>query len=81
MNFLDTYDVPGSVTPTSNQPEQSLNEEVSQVIGQLGRFWGGIRERVSSSFYVMELIYDDETISRFRANLSSKLRGKISVVL
>lgn len=49
MNFLDTYEIagtsPSSPAPT-NQPEQSLNEEVSQVLGQLGRFWGGFRKQV-----------------------------------
>ncbi|KAF9062445.1 hypothetical protein BDP27DRAFT_1336626 [Rhodocollybia butyracea] len=39
MNFLDPYDVAGG-TSTPPQAGQSLNEEVSQVIGQLGRFWG-----------------------------------------
>ena len=50
MNFLDTYGITGTGTstpPTSaRQSEQSLNEEVSQVIGQLGRFWGGFRKQV-----------------------------------
>lgn len=47
MNFLDTYDIAGTVTPPPRtEPEQSLNEEVSQVIGQLGRFWGGFRKQV-----------------------------------
>jgi hypothetical protein len=49
MNFLDTYDITtnsgGSSTPPANQPQQSLNEEVNQVIGQLGRFWGGFRKQ------------------------------------
>ena len=45
MNFLDTYEITGSNTPP-RQPEQSLNEEVTQVIGQLGRFWGGFRKQV-----------------------------------
>lgn len=48
MNFLDAYDVPAPSTPPPGQPEQSLNEEVSQVIGQLGRFWGGFRKQVGS---------------------------------
>ncbi|KAG6842147.1 hypothetical protein C0991_001640 [Blastosporella zonata] len=47
MNFLDTYDVPGQNT-TPRQPEQSINEEVSEVIGQLGRFWGGFRKQSQS---------------------------------
>ncbi|KDR75750.1 hypothetical protein GALMADRAFT_248422 [Galerina marginata CBS 339.88] len=47
MNFLDTYDIARSTTPIpATQPEQpSLNEEVNQVIGQLGRFWGGFRKQ------------------------------------
>ena len=50
MNFLDTYEITGTGTSTPPQPnpsEQSLNEEVTQVIGQLGRFWGGFRKQVS----------------------------------
>ena len=48
MNFLDTYDLTGTGanTPPQNKPDQSLNEEVNQVIGQLGRFWGGVRRQV-----------------------------------
>lgn len=46
MNFLDTYDISRSATPNPNRPEQpSLNEEVNQVISQLGRFWGGFRKQ------------------------------------
>lgn len=47
MNFLDTYDIPTSITPTpeSQQQEQSLNDEVTQVVGQLTRFWGGFRKQ------------------------------------
>ncbi|KAF9565549.1 hypothetical protein CPC08DRAFT_683666 [Agrocybe pediades] len=46
MNFLDTYDIARSTTPNPEAPEQpSLNEEVNQVIGQLGRFWGGFRKQ------------------------------------
>ncbi|KAJ7076353.1 hypothetical protein B0H15DRAFT_864239 [Mycena belliarum] len=43
MNFLDPYDITSGTPP--QQPEQSLNEEVSQVIGQLGRFWGDFRKQ------------------------------------
>ncbi|CAA7259051.1 unnamed protein product [Cyclocybe aegerita] len=50
MNFLDTYDLARSTTPNPNQGEQpSLNEEVNQVIGQLGRFWGGFRKQSQSA--------------------------------
>lgn len=52
MNFLDTYDVAGSTTPTQ-EPEQSFNEEVSQVIGQLGRFWGGFRKQARNSAHLL----------------------------
>ncbi|KAH9892830.1 hypothetical protein C8Q73DRAFT_648808 [Cubamyces lactineus] len=46
MNFFDTYDTPGTTTPPANaQPAPSLNEEVSQVVGQLSRFWGGFRKQ------------------------------------
>ncbi|KIJ19051.1 hypothetical protein PAXINDRAFT_109569 [Paxillus involutus ATCC 200175] len=49
MNFLDTYGITGTGTstppPTERQPEQSLDEEVTQVMGQLGRFWGGFRKQ------------------------------------
>ncbi|KAK0485838.1 hypothetical protein IW261DRAFT_1548860 [Armillaria novae-zelandiae] len=47
MSFLDPYDISaaGTSTPPSGQPEQSLNEEVTQVLGQLNRFWGGFRKQ------------------------------------
>ncbi|KAF8806469.1 hypothetical protein BYT27DRAFT_7293704 [Phlegmacium glaucopus] len=46
MNFLDTYDISRSATPNPSQNEQpSLNEEVNQVISQLGHFWGGFRKQ------------------------------------
>ncbi|KAH9945664.1 hypothetical protein B0H21DRAFT_860657 [Amylocystis lapponica] len=37
MNFLDTYDI------------SELNEEVSQVVGQLSRFWGGFRKQTQTA--------------------------------
>lgn len=57
MNFFDTFDVSRSATPTAQsesiqdnsarpQPEVTLNEEVNQVVGQLGRLWGGFRKQV-----------------------------------
>ncbi len=48
MSFLDPYDISaaGTSTPPPGQPEQSLNEEVTQVLGQLNRFWGGFRKQV-----------------------------------
>ena len=41
MNFLDSYDITGRSTPPVTQPEQTLNEEFSDVIGHISRFWGG----------------------------------------
>ncbi|RPD78253.1 hypothetical protein L226DRAFT_502679 [Lentinus tigrinus ALCF2SS1-7] len=50
MNFFDAYDVPGTTTPPTNQPPPSLNEEVTQVVGQLSRFWGGFRKQSQAAF-------------------------------
>ncbi|THH01130.1 hypothetical protein EW026_g1527 [Hermanssonia centrifuga] len=49
MNFLDTYDVSGTSTPREG-PEPTLNEEVTQVVGQLSRFWGGFRKQSQTVF-------------------------------
>lgn len=49
MNYLDTYDLTRPETPNpavAPPPQPTLNEEVNQVIGQLGRFWGGFRKQV-----------------------------------
>ena len=52
MNFLDEYDIPDpAVTAAQSGPEPSLNEEVTQVVGQLSRFWGGFRKQVGALFY------------------------------
>jgi len=37
-----------STPASSSQPQQSLNEEVTDVIGQFGRFWGTFRKQVRS---------------------------------
>ncbi|KAL4074216.1 hypothetical protein V8B97DRAFT_1931405 [Scleroderma yunnanense] len=53
MNFLDAYGITSTGTstpPPGNRPEQSLEEEVSQVIGTLGRFWGGFRKQGEAAF-------------------------------
>ena len=49
MNFFDAYDISGTATaPANTQPTQRLNEEVSEVVGQLSRFWGGFRKQVGT---------------------------------
>ncbi|GJE94455.1 hypothetical protein PsYK624_106250 [Phanerochaete sordida] len=54
MNFLDTYDIVEPAAETREAapsgPEPTLNEEVSQVVGQLGRLWGGFRKQSQSVF-------------------------------
>ncbi|KAI5123643.1 hypothetical protein M0805_001676 [Coniferiporia weirii] len=52
MNFFDfelsrtaTATPPQSAEELSGAPEPTLNEEVSQVVGQLGRLWGGFRKQ------------------------------------
>ena len=48
MNFIDAYDITGptATPPPREGPEPTLNEEVTQVVGQLSRFWGGFRKQV-----------------------------------
>lgn len=70
MNFLDAYDISGPPTPSaSQQPETSLNEEVSQVVGQLSRFWGGFRKQSQT---VIEAARKDlgEVVSQAQKELS-----------
>lgn len=43
-HLMDAYDLSGAVDRNSSQA--SLNEEVSQVVGQLGKLWGGFRKQV-----------------------------------
>ncbi|RDB25237.1 hypothetical protein Hypma_007766 [Hypsizygus marmoreus] len=45
MNFLDTYDIGDPSAASESQPDQSLNEEVSEVIERFGRFWGGFKKQ------------------------------------
>ncbi|KZT61975.1 hypothetical protein CALCODRAFT_490515 [Calocera cornea HHB12733] len=47
--------VPVAGTPTAegeeaDKPQQSLEEEVNQVVGQLGKLWGGFRKQSASAF-------------------------------
>ncbi|KIK67262.1 hypothetical protein GYMLUDRAFT_37344 [Collybiopsis luxurians FD-317 M1] len=59
MNFLDPYDVTGGSGTPPTQPEQSLNEEVNQVIGQLGRFWGGFKKQSQNAIEVARKDFSD----------------------
>uniref|UniRef100_A0A4Q2DRT4 BSD domain-containing protein n=1 Tax=Candolleomyces aberdarensis TaxID=2316362 RepID=A0A4Q2DRT4_9AGAR len=53
MNFFDTYDIARGPTPQpSDENQPSLNEEVTQVIGQLGRFWGGFKKQSQQAYEV-----------------------------
>ncbi|KAG8691492.1 hypothetical protein FRC11_002678 [Ceratobasidium sp. 423] len=47
-----SLDQPGSSRSanTSAQPQQTLGEEVNEVIGQLGRFWGGFQKQSQAAF-------------------------------
>jgi hypothetical protein len=51
MSLWDaSFSVPGTSTPPSETVEQhspTLNDEVTEVFGQLERFWGGFRKQVS----------------------------------
>ena len=63
MNFFD-FELSRNATATppqssgqegtSGASEPSLNEEVSQVVGQLGKLWGGFRKQVC--FFVVRTL-------------------------
>jgi hypothetical protein len=72
MNYVDAIDVSGDNTPPVNAeqpPVQTLNEEVSEVIGRFNSFWGGFRKQASlSAVYHHKLTYFDDTVfDRLRA--------------
>lgn len=48
LNVVATAEGSTSNEPasTNNLPFDSLNEEVTQMFSQLGRFWGGVRKQV-----------------------------------
>ncbi|KAG8886080.1 hypothetical protein FRB97_007956 [Tulasnella sp. 331] len=62
MNSMDLYDfseVPAPVNPAAvgsstgsetTVPQPTLEEEVNQVVGQFGRFWGGFRKQSTTVF-------------------------------
>lgn len=55
-----SLDQPGSSRPSTSAPaqtnQQSLGEEVNEVIGQLGRFWGGFQKQVRE-LRLYQLVY------------------------
>ncbi|KAI0775650.1 hypothetical protein BD413DRAFT_491465 [Trametes elegans] len=70
MNFFDAYDVPGTTTPPANaQPTQSLNEEVTQVVGQLSRFWGGFRKQPCGAFVLSAVAQSQTALETARKDL------------
>ncbi|CCM03319.1 uncharacterized protein FIBRA_05447 [Fibroporia radiculosa] len=79
MNFLDAYDIAGTPTPPpGQQSETSLNDEVTQVVGQLSRFWGGFRKQSQS---VIEAARKDlgEVVSQAQKELSKYTADSSSV--
>ncbi|CAE6483707.1 unnamed protein product [Rhizoctonia solani] len=45
-----SLDQPSSSRSVNAQPQQTLGEEVNEVIGQLGRFWGGFQKQSQAAF-------------------------------
>jgi hypothetical protein len=41
-----TSEIAASSSNSAHTTQPTLNEEVSQVMGQLGKFWGGFRKQV-----------------------------------
>lgn len=59
MNFFDyelsrnaTATPPQSASDANTSAEPTLNEEVNQVVGQLGKLWGGFRKQVRGRLHV-----------------------------
>ncbi|KAF9263273.1 hypothetical protein L218DRAFT_339745 [Marasmius fiardii PR-910] len=77
MSFLDPYDItgPATNTPPESSSQQSLNEEVSQVITSFNRFWGGFRQQA-----VLETARKDfsEVVTQAQKELT-KLTGENTV--
>ncbi|CAE6416388.1 unnamed protein product [Rhizoctonia solani] len=47
-----SLDQPGSSRSANVQPQQTLGDEVNEVIGQLGRFWGGFQKQSQTAFQI-----------------------------
>lgn len=55
MSFYDAFDPTGAAPlPSDLRVQQSLNDEVSQVVGQLSSFWSGFRKQVRSPHCVCD---------------------------
>ena len=89
MSFWDvsfTSSSSGTSTPQPQlpgQPSQSLNEEVTEVIGQLGRFWGGFRKQVRHSIVFSQRNTECTCMSLLpqRVRVLSKLRARTWVTM
>ncbi|KAF9024828.1 hypothetical protein BDZ89DRAFT_109158 [Hymenopellis radicata] len=69
MNYLDPLDVAATSTSTPPpEPEQSLNEEVTQVIGQFNRFWGGFRKQSETALAAARKDFS-EVVTQAQQNL------------
>lgn len=82
MNYVDAIDLSGVNTPPANAeepPAQTLNEEVTQVLGQLNTFWGGFRKQVCLTIaHHRELGRFDGALSDcLRVKSPSRVRGRI----
>jgi hypothetical protein len=89
MNSLDLYDfdIPvasdnklpnaeassSSSSSTTSTPQPSFNEEVTQVFGQLGKFWGGVRQQVRTPFSQL-IASDTSDLIRVRVSLNQRAR-------
>lgn len=84
MNYVDAIDLSGVNTPPANAeepPAQTLNEEVTQVIGQLNNIWGGFRKQVG--IIIVHRHHgcrhsDGTTSGCLRVESPSRVRGRIS---
>ncbi|KAI0915728.1 hypothetical protein AcW1_003754 [Taiwanofungus camphoratus] len=77
MNFIDAFEAAGVATPAAGeQPETSLNEEVSQVVGQLSRFWGGFKKQSQTAFQAARKDFG-EVVSQAQKEIS-KLTSEVS---
>lgn len=73
-NTDDTQSTSTTTASPTTSAQPTLNDEVTQVIGQLGRFWGGFRKQVGIMLFYYMPGPDDFMDSR--AQPLSKAHGK-----